>query len=97
MKKSKNIRAQIFVHESQRGDHCVPYKTLIGSGIGNRVIIASTGEHLYCTQEFENVNAAVDDAKRRARETIEKKFPKVKDHEIIWDVVHEEVSDFSHA
>jgi len=86
----KRLRAQIYVHENQGGDHCVPYKTLIGHGIGNRVIIAGTGEQVYCGQGFVSVNAAVDEAKRRAWATIEKNFPEIDKQEIIWDVVHEQ-------
>ena len=97
MKNRRNIRAQIFVHQSQNGEICVPYKTLIGYGIGNRVIVDGTGEHLYCAQEIEDVDSAVDEAKRRARETIDKKFPHVGERQIIWDVVLEGDSALSLA
>ena len=89
MKNSNHLRAQIFVHESQNGEHCVPYKTLIGYGIGNRVIVDGAGEHLYCGQVFESVKRDADEAKRRAWKTIKKKFPHVEEHTIIWDVVLE--------
>lgn len=88
MKNRKNIRAQIFIHKSRNGEICVPY-TLIGYGIGNRVIVDDAGEHLYCAQEFEDVDVAVDEAKRRASETIDKKFPHIEERQIIWDVVLE--------
>ncbi|GJL50991.1 MAG: hypothetical protein NPIRA01_22180 [Nitrospirales bacterium] len=91
--KKKRLRTQIYVHENQSGDHCVPYKTLIGHGIGNRVIIADTGEQVYCDQGFASVNTAVDEAKRRAWATIEKKFPEIDKQEIIWDVVHEQAAN----
>lgn len=97
MKNRRNIRAQIFVHQSQNGEICVPYKTLIGYGIGNRVIVDGTGEHLYCAQKFEDVDSAVDKAKRRAREAIDKKFPHIEEHQIIWDVVLEGDSALSFA
>ncbi|MDR4494126.1 MAG: hypothetical protein R3B74_06845 [Nitrospirales bacterium] len=96
-KNRKKIRAQVFVHETQDGANCVPYKTLIGYGIGNRVIVDGAGEHLYCGQEFESVHAALNEAKRRACKAIEKKFPHVGEHEIMWDVVLEPVLGPSHA
>jgi len=43
------------------------------------------------------VDSAVDEAKRRARETIDKKFPHVGERQIIWDVVLEGDSALSLA
>ncbi|HSF10877.1 MAG TPA: hypothetical protein VLA60_15805 [Nitrospirales bacterium] len=89
MKNRIYVRAQIFVHESQNGEYCIPYKTLIGYGIGNRVIVDGAGEHLYCGQVFESMETAANEAKRNALKTMKKKFPHVEEQRIIWDVVPE--------
>lgn len=97
MKNRNHVRAQIFVHESQNGKHCVPYKTLIGYGIGNRVIVDGAGEHLYSGQVFGSVKTAADEAKEKALKTIKKNFPHVEEHTIVWDVVLERALGLSHG
>ena len=97
MKDEKRITCQIFVEERNDGTVWVPYKTLIGHGIGNRVIIGSRGELFYMNQEFSGRDAAVGAAKERAWETIRSKFGDAEPADIDWDIVHEGVPSFAGA
>jgi hypothetical protein len=92
MPDTKKVIARIYVEGRRGGTAWVPYKTLIGYGIGNRVIIGSRGEHFYMNQEFSSRQSAVDAAKTRAREVVQKKFSEA--GEIRWDVVEEGVPAF---
>lgn len=89
MKDGKRVRCQIFVEEKNGGTLWVPYKTLIGYGVGNRVILGVRGDYLYTDLEFASREAAVDEAKRRAWERIQVKFPDAGEQHIEWDVVQE--------
>ena len=88
------LRCQIFIEQRGRGTLWVPYKTLIGYGMGNRVTIASKGEHLYSSETFATRGAAEEAAKRRAWDTIRTKFPSVRHDEVDWDLVTEGVGPF---
>lgn len=89
MKDGRRVRCQIFVEEREGGTLYVPYKTLIGYGVGNRVILGGRGDHLYTDLEFTSREAAVDEAERRAWERIQEKFPDARKQDIEWDVVQE--------
>lgn len=92
MPDTKHIIGRIYVEGRRSGAEWVPYKTLIGYGVGNRVIIGSRGEQLYTDQEYSSRQAAVDAAKVRASEIIHAKFGE--DAEIRWNVVEEGVPAF---
>jgi hypothetical protein len=87
MRGTEKVVARIYVEGSRGGLPWVPYNTLIGYGIGNRVIIGSRGEHFYMNQEFSNRQSAIDAAKAKAREVVQAKFAEA--GEIRWDVVEE--------
>jgi hypothetical protein len=80
-----HILGRIYVEGRRGGTEWVPYKTLIGYGVGNRVIIGSRGEQLYTGQEYSSQQAAVEAAKVRASEIVRAKFGE--DAEVRWDVV----------
>jgi len=88
------LRCQIFIEQRSGGTVWVPYKTLIGYGVGNRVIIGSKGEHLNMSEAFATRDAAEDAAKRHAWETIQEKFPVVRHDEVEWDLVVEGIAPF---
>ena len=89
MPERKRIRCQIFLEERNNGTLWVPYKTLIGYGARHRVMHGGRGEHLYTWQEFANRSVAIDQAKRRALNTIHAKFTGVQAEDIEWNIVQE--------
>jgi hypothetical protein len=82
----KNLIGRIYIEE-RPGTGWVPYKTLIGYGIGNRVLVASRGEQFYMEKEYRSQEAAIEAAKTRASAMIKSKFGDIE--EIRWDVVEE--------
>ena len=91
------VTCQIFIEERDGGSVWVPYKTLIGYRLGNRVFIRSYGEQLYCDQEFASKDEAIDQAKTNAWETVRLKFHCVDKEDIDWDVRQESAPVFAEA
>jgi hypothetical protein len=89
MSQVKVLMGRIYVEAKRGGAVWVPYKTLIGYGIGNRVIVGSRGVQVHMSQEFESHQAAVDAAKARATEIIKGKYGDASN--VSWDVVEERV------
>lgn len=85
----KKVMGRTFIEERRHGTVWVPYKTMIGYGIGNRVIIGSLGEYVHEGAEFGNKEHAIDAAKAKARAVIAAKFPGITDEDIEWDIVDE--------
>jgi hypothetical protein len=65
----RGMKCRMFLHEADGGGW-VPYKTLIGPAVGNRVIIGSRGTALYTDTAYETREEAVKAAAERAREVI---------------------------
>ena len=91
------VTCQIFIEERDGGAVWVPYKTLIGYRLGNRVFIRSYGEQLYSDQEFASKDEAIDQAKTNAWETVRLKFHGVDKEDIDWDVRQESAPVFAEA
>ena len=83
----KNLIGRIYIEERPGGTAWVPYKTLIGYGIGNRVLIASHGEQFYMQEEYHSADAAIEAAKTRSTAIIKEKFGDIA--HVQWDVVEE--------
>jgi hypothetical protein len=88
------LRCQIFIAQRGGGTVWVPYKTLIGYGTGNRVLIGSKGEYLYSSEQFATRGAAEEAARQRAWDTIRRKFPSVRHDEVEWHLVAEGLGAF---
>jgi hypothetical protein len=88
-KDSDTLRVQLYVHQYGSPPVWVPYKTLIGYGRGDHLIIDDVGEHLYGTQEFHTKDAAVEHARAEANNRIMEKFPHAHQHEIQWKIIEE--------
>jgi hypothetical protein len=88
------LRCQMFIAQRDGGTVWESYKTLIGYAACSQLIIRSNGECLYTGQQFPTLGAAVEAAKRRAWDTIQKTFPGVRKWEVVWDLVTERVEGF---
>ncbi|MGD9727197.1 MAG: hypothetical protein AB7V39_12505 [Nitrospiraceae bacterium] len=73
----------------------MPYKTLIGYRLGNRVFIRSYGEQLYCDDEFASKDDAINRAKTNALDIVKVKFRNVDENDIHWDVREERAPVFA--
>ncbi|MGE0276013.1 MAG: hypothetical protein AB7G68_11200 [Nitrospiraceae bacterium] len=89
------ITCQIFIEERDNGAIWVPYKTLIGYRLGNRVFIRSYGEQLYCDDEFASKDDAINRAKTNALDIVKVKFRNVDENDIHWDVREERAPVFA--
>lgn len=89
MRVKKKVMCRIFIEKRKHGTVWVPYKTLMGYGIGNRVIIGSRGEHVYGGAECGIREHAIEAAKAKAREVIAAKFDGVAEEDIEWHIVDE--------
>ncbi len=88
-KDTNKLRVHLYVHQYGTPAVWVPYKTLIGYGRGNHLIIDDIGEHLYETQKFGTQDAAVEYARKEAKKRILEKFPHVPEKEIQWQTIEE--------
>jgi hypothetical protein len=91
------LRCQIFIEQRGGGTMWVPRKTLIGYGVGNRVIIGRQDEPLNSGEAFATRGAAEEAAKRTAWNTIRERFPAVRHDEVGFDLVAEGVGAFAPA
>jgi hypothetical protein len=90
MSSSRTMKGRIYVVETRNGRAWVPYKTLIGHAIGNRMVIGSVGDQFCLDQEYATRQTAIEAAKTKAREV----FPMLLVEDIEWDVVEERVPAF---
>lgn len=74
-KDPNTVRVNLYVHQYGSPPVWVPYKTLIGYGRGQQLIIDDAGEQLYSTQEFETREAAVGHACAEANNRARENFP----------------------
>lgn len=88
-KDPNTLRVHLYVHQYGSPPVWVPYKTLIGYGRGEQLIIDDVGEQLYSTQEFETREAAMDYARAEANHTIREKFSHVPQDVIQWKIIEE--------
>ena len=93
----RTVICQIFVEERDAGAVWVPYKTLIGYQVGNRVLIHSYGEQIYSDEEFSKKDEAINRAKANAWETVRSKFHGVGQMDIDWDIREERAPMFARA
>lgn len=86
-------KLRVHVYLSQYGSPpvWVPYKTLIGYGRGDHLIIDDIGEQLYATQDFDTKEAAVNHAQAEAKKRIMDKFPNFSEGHIAWKVIEESI------
>ena len=93
----RTITCQIFVENRDDGAVWVPYRTLIGYQIGNRVLISSHGEQIYSDEEFSKKDEAINRAKTNAWETVRSKFHGVGEADIHWNIREERAPVFARA
>ena len=88
-KDQDKLRVNIYLNHSGSPSVWVPYKTLIGYGRGDHLIIDDVGEQLYGTQGFDTKEAAWKQAQTEAQRRIMEKFPNIPDSHIEWKVIEE--------
>lgn len=88
-KDQDKLLVHIYLNPSGSPPVWVPYKTLIGYGRGDHLIIDDVGEQLYDTQNFNTKEAAWKRAQTEAQKRIMEKFPNVPESHIEWKVIEE--------
>jgi hypothetical protein len=92
--RDRTLMCRIFIEQRDGGKTWIPYKTLIGYGMGNRVVVGSQGEQTYCSRAFATLGAATEAAEQAAWDIIQIKFPHVRRSEVDWHVMTESVGGF---
>jgi hypothetical protein len=88
-KNRDKLRVHVYVNHYGSPSVWEPYKTLIGYGRGDHLIIDDVGEQLYGTQGFDTKEAAMRQAQIEALKRILEKFPNVPESRIEWKFIEE--------